>query len=291
MTSLLAGTAQRNDEKGVCAGADDFPEGISARLSLKDGSSVGLSAGRLVGLSQEPDGLTVQIEVASVDCTSWNDTILSQSQRGNELFLRHAPFAFADGSTRTPIKGSVTDYPIECNVLAQPADVDAILWYRNGEQLATNDANKYAGESVANPTLILRTITVSDSGAYQCRAHNSVGWGPLSLPFSLSVQYTPIARIPRSMDTVQPGAPYRIQCIITADPSDILQVEWLRDNEVVETGGVVYGRYCARPGLILQTTTQAHAGSYRCRARNAIGLATRALRSNSSVQQVAGEPR
>ena len=51
-----------------------------------------------------------------------------------------------------------------------PAD---IIWYKNGEQLPTQDPNYFTQS--ANQVLTFTSIQTSDVGRYECRANNKAG--------------------------------------------------------------------------------------------------------------------
>lgn len=132
---------------------------------------------------------------------------------------------------------------------------------------------------LANGTLSIQQISIYDRGSYVCRVANE--YGSSLLPVSVSViAYPPqITSGPPSVTYAKRGVAIQLNCIATGIPR--ADVAWETPDKahlVVSPQPRLFGNKYLHPqgSLIIQNPTQRDAGVYRCTARNAIGIDSKA---------------
>ncbi|XP_037618107.1 immunoglobulin superfamily member 10 [Sebastes umbrosus] len=138
-------------------------------------------------------------------------------------------------------------------------------------------AGRYA--VLPNGTLAIQQVSVYDRGSYVCRAANE--YGSSQLPVSVIViAYPPrITNGPPSMTYAKHGVAVQLNCVATGIPR--VEVAWETPDKTrlaVSAQPRLFGNKYLHPqgSLIIQNPTQRDAGVYRCTARNAIGVDSKA---------------
>ncbi|XP_029377136.1 matrix-remodeling-associated protein 5 [Echeneis naucrates] len=130
-----------------------------------------------------------------------------------------------------------------------------------------------------NGTLAIQQVTVYDRGSYSCRAANE--YGSVVLPVSVSVIAFPpqITNGPPSVTYAKRGVAVQLNCVASGAPR--VEVAWETPDKTRLAVGAqprVFGNKYVHPqgSLIIQNPTQRDAGVYRCTARNAVGVDSKA---------------
>lgn len=138
-------------------------------------------------------------------------------------------------------------------------------------------AGRYA--VLANGTLSIQQVSIYDRGSYLCRVSNE--YGSALLPVSVSVAAYPpqITSGPPSVTFAKRGVAIQLNCVASGTPR--ADVAWETPDKtrlVVGSQPRLYGNRYLHPqgSLIIQHPTQRDAGVYRCTARNAVGVDSRA---------------
>ncbi|XP_039979063.1 matrix-remodeling-associated protein 5 [Xiphias gladius] len=130
-----------------------------------------------------------------------------------------------------------------------------------------------------NGTLAIQQVSVFDRGSYVCRAANEYGSSLLSVSV-IVIAYPPrITNGPPSVTYAKRGVAIQLNCIATGIPR--VEIAWETPDKTrlaVSAQPRLFGNKYLHPqgSLIVQNPTQGDAGIYRCTARNAIGIDTKA---------------
>lgn len=138
-------------------------------------------------------------------------------------------------------------------------------------------AGRYA--VLPNGTLAIQQVSVYDRGSYVCRAANEYGSSQLSVSV-IVIAYPP--RITNGLPAVtyaKHGVAVQLNCIATGIPR--VEVAWETPDKTrlaVSAQPRLFGNKYLHPqgSLIIQNPTHRDAGIYRCTARNAIGIDSKA---------------
>ncbi|XP_047433127.1 matrix-remodeling-associated protein 5 [Mugil cephalus] len=138
-------------------------------------------------------------------------------------------------------------------------------------------AGRYA--ILPNGTLAIQQVSVYDRGPYVCRATNEYGSTLLSVSVTV-IAYPPrITSGPPSVTYAKRGVAVQLNCIATGIPQVELAWETPEKNRLaVSAQPRLFGNKYLHPqgALIIQNPTQKDAGMYRCTARNALGIDSKA---------------
>ncbi|KAK5875104.1 hypothetical protein CesoFtcFv8_027629 [Champsocephalus esox] len=138
-------------------------------------------------------------------------------------------------------------------------------------------AGRYA--VLPNGTLSIQQVSVYDRGSYICRAANEYGSSQLSVSVII-IAYPPrITNGPPSVTYAKQGVAVQLNCVATGIPR--VEVAWETPDKTrlaVSAQPRLFGNKYLHPqgSLIIQNPTQRDAGVYRCTARNAIGVDSKA---------------
>ncbi|KAK0153610.1 Matrix-remodeling-associated protein 5 [Merluccius polli] len=143
-------------------------------------------------------------------------------------------------------------------------------------------AGRYA--VLPNGTLAVRQASVYDRGSYVCRAANEYGGAAPS-----AVEVAVVAHAPRITDGPPPktfarrGVALQLNCEATGVPR--AEIAWETPDRMrlaVGTQPRLYGNKYIHPqgALVIQNPTARDAGLYRCTARNAVGVDSKATYLN-----------
>ncbi|XP_035828095.1 hemicentin-1 [Aplysia californica] len=163
---------------------------------------------------------------------------------------------------------------LTCIVSANPAPT-SFSWTLSGVGSvgSTVDPSKYSGGTLADPTLLIRSASSSDSGQYVCAAENAVGTSA-SDPVTVSVTDKPVVTV-SAFSTVAPEGTSRITllCDVTANPG-ATSVTWTRDGmelPVTSRPDKYTGGNLVNPSLTISDVDKSDAGDYVCSATNSLG--------------------
>ncbi|XP_034411914.1 matrix-remodeling-associated protein 5 [Cyclopterus lumpus] len=138
-------------------------------------------------------------------------------------------------------------------------------------------AGRYA--VLPNGTLAIQQVSVYDRGSYVCRSANEYGSSQLSASV-IVIAYPPrITNGPPSVTYAKHGVAVQLNCVATGIPR--VEVAWETPDKTrlaVSAQPRLFGNKYLHPqgSLIIQNPTQRDAGVYRCTARNAIGIDSKA---------------
>ncbi|XP_024299865.1 immunoglobulin superfamily member 10-like [Oncorhynchus tshawytscha] len=138
-------------------------------------------------------------------------------------------------------------------------------------------AGRYA--VLANGTLAIQQATVYDRGSYVCRAANEYGSALLSVPVIVIAYLPRITNGPPPVMYARRGVAVQLNCVATGIPR--AEIAWEtpdRARLAVSAQPRLFGNKYLHPqgSLIIQNPTQRDQGSYKCTARNVIGVDTKA---------------
>ncbi|XP_031658030.1 matrix-remodeling-associated protein 5 [Oncorhynchus kisutch] len=128
-------------------------------------------------------------------------------------------------------------------------------------------------------TLTVQQASVFDRGTYSCRSTNQDTLSILTVPV-IVIAYPPrITNGPPPLTYTRPGVAVQLTCYVIATPRATITWEMPDQSQLRVTGQArLYGnRYLSPQGsLVIQNPTSRDTGFYRCTARNAIGIDTKA---------------
>ncbi|KAM6893530.1 matrix-remodeling-associated protein 5 [Xenentodon cancila] len=138
-------------------------------------------------------------------------------------------------------------------------------------------AGRYA--VLPNGTLAIQHVSVHDRGAYVCRAANEYGSSLLSVSVIVIAQPPRITSGPPSVTYTKRGVAVQLNCVATGSPK--VEVAWETPDKMrlaVTAQPRLFGNKYLHPqgSLIIQNPGQRDAGVYRCTARNAVGVVSKA---------------
>ncbi|XP_042368989.1 immunoglobulin superfamily member 10 [Plectropomus leopardus] len=134
-----------------------------------------------------------------------------------------------------------------------------------------------------NGTLAIQQVSVYDRGSYVCRAANEYGSSQLSVSV-IVIAYPPrITNGPPSVTFAKRGVAVQLNCVATGIPR--VEVAWETPDKTrlaVSAQPRLFGNKYLHPqgSLIIQNPSLRDAGVYRCTARNAIGVDSKATNLN-----------
>ncbi|CAG2211182.1 DSCAML1 [Mytilus edulis] len=179
---------------------------------------------------------------------------------------------------------------ISCTLSGQPSAQD-ITWYftptneSKNEICPRNNAAKYSGGTISDPSLTILNFQTSDSGAYECSATNAAGTGNSNSSVLTCISILSLVVEPDNANVIL-GNNQIISCTLSGQPSaqDII---WYftptneskneicpRNNAAKYSGGTI-----SDPSLTILNFQTSDSGAYECSATNAAGTGN----SNSSV--------
>uniref|UniRef100_A0A3Q3KI91 Matrix-remodelling associated 5a n=1 Tax=Mastacembelus armatus TaxID=205130 RepID=A0A3Q3KI91_9TELE len=138
-------------------------------------------------------------------------------------------------------------------------------------------AGRYA--VLHNGTLSIQQTSVYDRGSYICRAANGYGSSVLSASVTVIGHPPRITSAPPPVTYAKHGVAIQLNCAATGIPK--AEVAWETPDKtrlVVSAQPRLFGNKYLHPqgSLVIQNPTQRDAGIYRCTARNAIGIDSKA---------------
>uniref|UniRef100_A0A182P6J4 Ig-like domain-containing protein n=1 Tax=Anopheles epiroticus TaxID=199890 RepID=A0A182P6J4_9DIPT len=175
------------------------------------------------------------------------------------------------------------DFLIFCDYEANPASLESVKWYRNGQEIKLNSV-RYEGGNPEQTALLIKNSTRHDIGAYTCELSNSIGFDVSDNEVYVDVIYKPTVML-----TMDPEAPViendqaniTLLCnIVDGNPMLLTKVRWFLDGEFLkelpeceeETLGTDENLCEVDPSkMLLQNVGREFIGNYSCEGFNAAG--------------------
>ncbi|XP_018570714.1 titin, partial [Anoplophora glabripennis] len=179
---------------------------------------------------------------------------------------------------------------MDCFFIANPQEMRAIVWSKDGKNLTVSDTSKYKGGTVTRPRITIKSVDREDMGEYTCSVRNDVGT-ETSEGIYLNVQYPPDVEV-----VMQPAAPVKalekstvlLECNVTSgNPSTLEKVRWFLDGQLMKefpecnytsydesgTGEGYGGPFCGLdPSILsLERVDETFSGNYTCQGKNFAG--------------------
>ncbi|KAJ8280498.1 hypothetical protein GJAV_G00055590 [Gymnothorax javanicus] len=130
-----------------------------------------------------------------------------------------------------------------------------------------------------NGTLVIREATLHDRGNYLCRAKNDMGEATLTVPVIVIAFPPRITNGPPSNLRTAAGVPMQLPCMAIGIPKPVISWE-LPDRSVLSSAnkGWPAGTELLHPQgtLVIQNPTSLDSGTYKCMAKNHMGMDSRA---------------
>lgn len=132
---------------------------------------------------------------------------------------------------------------------------------------------------LSNGTLAIQQASVYDRGSYICQAANEYGSSLLSVSAAVIAYPARITSGPPSVTYAKHGVAVQLNCIATGIPK--VEVAWETPDKTrlaVSAQPRLFGNKYLHPqgSLIIQNPSQSDSGTYRCTAKNAIGVDSKA---------------
>ncbi|XP_071509422.1 contactin-2-like [Diadema antillarum] len=156
-----------------------------------------------------------------------------------------------------------SELSLDCQAAGDPPPT--IVWYRDGRLLTANSRTTTG----SNGLLHIRSVVAIDEGTYSCEASNSYGTDTASA--FVNVLIPPQITSGPGEVTVAEGSQTTIPCAVIGDPAP--NVTWFRDGAVLELDPSDPSFVLTNQGLFLTEAQLEHAGMYRCRSENRVGMA------------------
>ncbi|KAM3620522.1 uncharacterized protein V6R79_024924 [Siganus canaliculatus] len=207
-----------------------------------------------------PDG-GLQVSQASLD-DSGTYMCVAQNAAGTalgktRLRVQVPPVISSDPQVyRVPVDSSVT---LQCQADGSPPP--SVTWLKDGQPLSESVGRRVLSSGHLQITFVRPT----DTGRYTCTAANVAG--STSLDVGLTVQTPPSIRGEQEVVVVE-NTQAQLVCVAEGVPQP--QLSWEKDGHPLEDGT---GEFTILPsGELLIDNAQLHdAGSYTCKATNAVG--------------------
>ncbi|XP_069133931.1 serine-rich adhesin for platelets-like isoform X6 [Argopecten irradians] len=175
---------------------------------------------------------------------------------------------------------------ITCVVTATPAATSVSWEYTNsaGNTMPVDFTNsRFSGGTVASPSLTIASAVLGDQGSYKCKASNSVGEGESSETYLYVTGTRPIVRVTVSAYTVDIGGQAILACVVESNPP-ATTVTWNKivdgaSTDISTTASKYDGATVSSPSLVINNLALSDQGSYRCNARNSVGVGSSGLTS------------
>ncbi|XP_069115359.1 hemicentin-1-like isoform X2 [Argopecten irradians] len=167
---------------------------------------------------------------------------------------------------------------LSCSVSGSPA-ITSVFWQKlnsnNVYSTLSIDNTNYGGSTISSPNLLIYNADSSDSGAYLCKAANSLGTSQ-SAVISVSVSgNVPTVSVSQSSYTASVGDTLTLICSVSASPA-ATSVFWQRTiNGVTNTISIDNTKYggssVSSPSLVVYSASTSDNGIYKCFATNSVG--------------------
>ncbi|KAM9374415.1 contactin-6-like [Phaethornis superciliosus] len=151
----------------------------------------------------------------------------------------------------------------ECKAKGKPRP--SYSWLKNGQALTSEERIQ-----IANGTLIIPVLNMSDSGLYQCVAENKYNTIYANAELRVIAAAPDFSKNPvKKMSVIQVGGAVTLGCNPSASPRAV--ISWRKGSEVLRQSKRVI--LLEDGSLRLSNITKADAGVYTCIATNQFGVA------------------
>lgn len=184
--------------------------------------------------------------------------------------------------TQPPMNEATVDgttVKMTCRVFGAPKPT--VTW-RYGQQPLTGGRFKIQNTG----DLEITDVNNGDAGAYTCHAVNKFGTAEASANLVVK-EHTRIIERPDDFE-VAAGEPATFRCNAVADSSLTLQIDWLKDDEVIDTEIEPRFIVTSDSSLTITKTAQSDSGVYTCLARTE--LDEQKVQATLLVQDVPNPP-
>ncbi|XP_063975708.1 neuroglian-like isoform X2 [Diachasmimorpha longicaudata] len=172
-----------------------------------------------------------------------------------------------------------TTVQMTCHVIGAPKPT--IKWLKGGEEVS---GERYKVLSTGD--LQISNVQFGDAGTYTCHAQNK--FGQIDASANLVVkEHTRIMKKPKDYETAA-GETAMFRCIAVADSSLTLEIEWLKDDETIDTDVEPRFIVTSDSSLSITKTVESDSGVYSCRAFTE--LDEQKANANLTVQDVPDAP-
>ncbi|XP_015125416.1 neuroglian isoform X2 [Diachasma alloeum] len=184
--------------------------------------------------------------------------------------------------TEPPENGATVDgetVTMICKVFGAPKP--EVKWIRNGLELT---GGRY--KTLETGDLEITNVNFGDAGTYTCHAANKFGQVEASAALVVK-EHTKIIETPEDYEVVA-GETATFRCNAVADSSLTLQIDWLRNDEVLDTETEPRFIVTSDFSLSITKTTELDSGIYTCLATTE--LDKREAQATLIVQDVPNAP-
>ncbi|CAF1114272.1 unnamed protein product [Rotaria sordida] len=163
-------------------------------------------------------------------------------------------------------------FNITLEASAYPMPITYTWFHPSGRQLFTDQSRIFINQG----HLSLTSVQKSDLGIYRCIATNT--YGSTEVNFTLNVLYGPIITRTRGYsisEAVMPGSSITLLCVIDANPIDLNNIRWFKNNEELSlmNSGIQWEKRIEgnEASLIGKSIRKEDAGQYACEINNQYG--------------------
>ncbi|KAH7974644.1 hypothetical protein HPB49_017677 [Dermacentor silvarum] len=124
------------------------------------------------------------------------------------------------------------DVYMECSVLAA-SKVTEVTWRRDGTEIkGLTEAEGSSDALVISRYLVIRGVSVDQSGRYTCTANTADGESAESAPLEVRVRHAPRCGVRRDkLLAARPNEQLNVTCDVSADPSEGLRFFWIAEDD------------------------------------------------------------
>ncbi|XP_065090822.1 protein amalgam-like [Ochlerotatus camptorhynchus] len=166
----------------------------------------------------------------------------------------------------------------------------SIVWKRSGNERALS-AVEHLGTNATHDGSVLNIYNIQrhNAGAYHCIASNGVS--PIvSKRIMVTVDFTPIVRVPSEQFTAEIGQRVLLECFVEAHPDPITY--WMKGNSETILPGIMEEKQFADSSYSVKMQIQIHLlkdsdfGNYTCVAKNTVGISERRVRVQRKLSKI-----